>query len=298
MYSLEQWRIFLSVCETGSFSASARQLGRVQSGISQAVANLEIDVGQELFDRSAHKPVLTPAGRALLPLAQALMLQKNQLDQKIDALARAQESELTLVCDDSLLGAALLGEIHRLGAQYPITNFNILAASTFEAEEMVGAGRAQLGLVYLSSDFKNDFDFVLLGHRPVLTVVSPQHALAQTDGRISAEVLKAHRQLVYQDRQQRELWFSDRISAQFCYANSHTVLLDMAKQGMGWTVIPDLLADAAVEAGELVVLDLDFESSDVFVPVGTLVSRSHPQGPVLHALLQVFRRFFRQPEKQ
>ena len=41
MYSLEQLKIFVSVVETGSFSATGRKLNRAQSGISQAISNLE-----------------------------------------------------------------------------------------------------------------------------------------------------------------------------------------------------------------------------------------------------------------
>ncbi|PJG82478.1 LysR family transcriptional regulator [Caviibacterium pharyngocola] len=293
MYSLEQLRIFLSVCETGSFSASARQLKRVQSGISQAIANLEIDVGQELFDRSAQKPVLTPAGQALLPLVQAMMSQKNQLDQKIEALSREEESELSLVCDESILGDKLLYQINQFNQKHPITNLNIFTTSTFEAEAMIKQGKAQIGLVYLSSDFKNDFDFFTLGYQRFITVVSPQHELAKAATSISGEQLKAHRQLVFRDMEQRELWFSDRITAQFTYANSHAILLEMAKQAMGWTMLPEPLVRKALQSGELVKLDLAFEESDVFVPIAAIVSRSYQRGRVLEELLQVLKREFK-----
>lgn len=65
MYSFEQLRIFITVCETGSFSAAARKLNRAQSGISQAIANLEISINQTLFDRSGNIPELTSEGEAL-----------------------------------------------------------------------------------------------------------------------------------------------------------------------------------------------------------------------------------------
>lgn len=53
---------FVLTAELGSFSAAARQLGKRQSTISEAIANLEIDLGVMLFDRQARLPTLSEAG--------------------------------------------------------------------------------------------------------------------------------------------------------------------------------------------------------------------------------------------
>ena len=60
--SLEHFKALLATAETGSFSAAARRLGKAQSVVSAAIANLEIDLGLALFDRSGRYPVLTEAG--------------------------------------------------------------------------------------------------------------------------------------------------------------------------------------------------------------------------------------------
>ena len=65
MYSLEQLKIFVTVVETGSFSATGRKLKRAQSGISQAISNLEIAIDQPLFDRRKNTPTLTKSGKTL-----------------------------------------------------------------------------------------------------------------------------------------------------------------------------------------------------------------------------------------
>ena len=43
--TLDQLRILITVAETGSFSAAARRLGRVQSAVSQSVQALEATLG-------------------------------------------------------------------------------------------------------------------------------------------------------------------------------------------------------------------------------------------------------------
>jgi len=52
----EQVPLFLAVLDTGSFSAAARQLGRVPSAVSMAVGQLEAELGLQLFESpTAHR---------------------------------------------------------------------------------------------------------------------------------------------------------------------------------------------------------------------------------------------------
>ena len=43
--TLDQMRVLVAVADAGSFSAAARKLGRVQSGISQSIQTLETTLG-------------------------------------------------------------------------------------------------------------------------------------------------------------------------------------------------------------------------------------------------------------
>ncbi len=61
----DQLIIFITVMETGSFSAAARQLGKVPSAISMSIANLEIDLDLKLFERVGREPLPTPQAQSL-----------------------------------------------------------------------------------------------------------------------------------------------------------------------------------------------------------------------------------------
>src|SRR5215467_1014875 len=66
--SLDQLQVFLTVVETGSFAAAGRKLGRANSAVSYAIANLEQQLGVQLFDRDrTRKPMLT-ANRRFRPI--------------------------------------------------------------------------------------------------------------------------------------------------------------------------------------------------------------------------------------
>ncbi|MCB1056287.1 MAG: LysR family transcriptional regulator, partial [Acidobacteria bacterium] len=70
---LHQLRYFVAVAEAGSFSNAARRCHVAQPSLSQQIKKLEIDLGQELFERHPSGVVLTEAGHALLPRARRVL---------------------------------------------------------------------------------------------------------------------------------------------------------------------------------------------------------------------------------
>src|SRR5438445_6930346 len=95
--SLESLSMFAEAAALGSFSAAARKLGKQQSTVSEAIANLEIDLGVTLFDRSTRRPTLTEHGRAMLVHAQQVLEASDRLDRSAQRLAGGLEAQLTLV---------------------------------------------------------------------------------------------------------------------------------------------------------------------------------------------------------
>ena len=63
---LKQLRYFLQVAEYLNFSRAAEQLYISQPALSYQIAELERELGVELFVRDRRKVYLTPAGKALL----------------------------------------------------------------------------------------------------------------------------------------------------------------------------------------------------------------------------------------
>ncbi|GGG27098.1 LysR family transcriptional regulator [Rhodococcoides trifolii] len=96
---------FLAVVEQRTFAAAAEEINTVQSTVSANIKALEREMRAALFDRSARTAVLTPAGRALVPRAKALV---DQL-----ALTRKELSDI----GDSIGGRLRVGTI---GSTEPI----------------------------------------------------------------------------------------------------------------------------------------------------------------------------------
>jgi len=67
--SIRALRTFVAITKYGSFAAASHKLGLTQAAVSLQIKKLEEELGTNLFDRSAHKPVLNSHGQALLPEA-------------------------------------------------------------------------------------------------------------------------------------------------------------------------------------------------------------------------------------
>src|SRR3954452_25636258 len=66
-------KIFLAVAQERSFSRAAAKVHRTQPAVSQAVRRLEVELGEQLFDRSSKTGTLTEAGRMLENYGQRLV---------------------------------------------------------------------------------------------------------------------------------------------------------------------------------------------------------------------------------
>lgn len=78
-FDLHQLRAFVTVVETGSFSAAANRLNQTQSAVSQLILNLEQALGQKLIDRSTRPVKSMPAGAECYKFSIKILSQCQQM---------------------------------------------------------------------------------------------------------------------------------------------------------------------------------------------------------------------------
>jgi DNA-binding transcriptional LysR family regulator len=71
-------KTFVAICDTKSFTAAARQVGRTQSAVSLQMRRLEESLGRPLFLRGAPGATLTEHGVLLLPNARRILAAVNE----------------------------------------------------------------------------------------------------------------------------------------------------------------------------------------------------------------------------
>ncbi|MBL0562351.1 LysR family transcriptional regulator [Aeromonas hydrophila] len=255
--SLEQLKTLLAAAESGSFSAAARQLGKAQSVVSTAIANLEIDLGFELFDRSGRYPVLTEAGVRISQEAGILLAQSERLQAIAGELASGVESRLTLAIDDDSHLPWLGAVLEEFATHYPTVELELLFPLMEDLTEMLTSGRAQLGISYQKEHPQREIVACSLGGVPMPLVVSPEHPLAHK-APLRESDLQGARQLMVTGRREGTERHRFRLSAQVWWVEGDLGVLELVKLGLGWAAVPDFLLHRPLARGEVVVLKPDF----------------------------------------
>jgi len=85
-------------------SPAARRMGLTQSAVSQMIANLELSLGVQLFDRQVRPIALTPSGVVLLNKARALLLAAREAIKSVREPAAVAFPKLKLCLVETIAG--------------------------------------------------------------------------------------------------------------------------------------------------------------------------------------------------
>ena len=198
--TLDQFRVFATVAEAGSFSAAARRLHRAQSAITYTIQKLEDQTGAELFDRSGYRPVLSEAGRALLPRVRRILEEVDGFTVQARGIAGGLEPELALVIDSMFPMTRLVEALSEFQARFPSVTLRLHVETLGAASRALLDGSADLGLVTAFASSFPELARVPVGEIALVPVAAPEHPLAKVEGVVGPDVLRDHVQLVLTDR--------------------------------------------------------------------------------------------------
>ncbi|HZZ12235.1 MAG TPA: LysR family transcriptional regulator [Paraburkholderia sp.] len=254
-FSFEQLEAFVTTAQERSFSAAARRLGKAQSAVSTAVINLEVDLGVTLFDRSGRYPVLTADGRALMCEAEAVLLHCVSLQDRANTLTTDVESRLVIAVDDAVPYAAIAQTLRSFEAAFPDIELEIRHPSQADILQAVRRSEAMLGLTFAQTNYPKEIAFRRLGSITLTHAVHRDHPLAKRD-RIGFAALSDYRQIIV--TQGRHLPTGEYLKVPRCwFVESYLMLLEAARDGMGWVTLPKRLIANELASGELVELRLE-----------------------------------------
>jgi DNA-binding transcriptional LysR family regulator len=275
-FSLDQLSMFVEAVKTGSFSAAGRKLGKTQSTISAAIANLETDLGVELFDRSSRNPVLTASGQKMLVQAEAILERCLTLEAHADCLSEVIEPSLTLAIETPY--GPLLPVLKTFEQTFPYVDLLIRHPVHGDVSELVAKGEAVLGVAFSQPGYVQELAFQQLGKLIMLHVCHPQHPLAHT-ANLSFDDLHVHRRLAFSAHASKLPSSEYLRSTQVWQAESYLALLEMVRAGLGWATLPRQLIQRELASGELVELQLSaYPYTDWQVGVDLLWSRQRRLG--------------------
>jgi DNA-binding transcriptional LysR family regulator len=279
--SLDQLRTFIAAVDEGSFSAAARKLNRVQSAVSGWIGGLEDRLGVMLFDRSGRFPKLTPEGVLLLADARNIVAGVDTLKARARLMTSGVEAELSVVIDVFFPTAVVSAVAKAFAERFPLTPLRLFVEGLGAAYQPVLDGRCSLGILPPLPLAFPSLVSERLGELPVVAVASARHPLAKVGHRIPRRELAKYVQLVLTDR-------SDLTAGRdFGVASTSTWrLADLStkyaflKECVGWGGMPLHMVEQDIDAGTLVVLDVDeMPPSGWMLTMSAYHQPSQPPGP-------------------
>ncbi len=141
--TLRQLEVFAEVLKSGSTTQASVVLSLSQSAVSAALADIEGQLGVQLFDRVGKRLVINEHGRLLYPKALALLEQAGE----IERLFNQDNGSLRIGASSTIGNYMLPGMIADYRLDFPHTPLELNVGNTNDVINAVADFRVDLGLI-------------------------------------------------------------------------------------------------------------------------------------------------------
>lgn len=215
--TLQQLKYFIETVKHGSINKAAESLFIAQPSLSNALKELEAEIGQDLFIRTPRGISLTTDGAEFLGYARQVVEQQSLLEQRW--LNKTPSRRLCAISTQHYAFAvnAFVNMVKKTDAlEYEYT---LREARTYEIVEDVKNLRSELGILYKSTFNRQVIDKLLkenhLLFHPLFTAqphvfVSATNPLSQKD-KVTLADLECYPRLSYEQGDYNSFYFSEEI---------------------------------------------------------------------------------------
>lgn len=146
---LEHYRVFCKVVQNKSFSKAAQDLFLSQPAVSQAVRQLEEQLGTQLLLRSSKKVELTAEGKLLYEYASSALGLLESAEHQLGGLHELKVGQLRLAAGDITARHLLLLALEHFHQLYPQVHLSIFNRTSMGSLELLRAGRIDAAFLNL-----------------------------------------------------------------------------------------------------------------------------------------------------
>ncbi|MES9899192.1 MAG: LysR family transcriptional regulator [Sedimenticola sp.] len=258
--TLRQLKVFEAVATRLSYTAAAKELYLSQPAVSMQIRQLEENVGLPLFEKLGKKIHLTEAGRELHGYGRNISHQLDEMEEVMESLKGVSRGRLEIAVASTVnyFAPKALGGFSRL---YPnvklsleVTNRRSLVQMLEQNEkDMVLMGQPPKGI---------DLDSEAFMENPLVVIAPPDHPLVG-EKKVSTARLSEETFLMREEgsgtRLAMERFFDDRgveINKGMKMTRNEAIK-QAVRAGLGLGVVSTHTIELEVEAGKLVILDVE-----------------------------------------
>ncbi|MBM7555417.1 selenium metabolism-associated LysR family transcriptional regulator [Halanaerobacter jeridensis] len=259
--NLRQLRIFHSVSQEKSMSATAEKLHITQPAISQTIANLEQELEVKLFERLNRRLVLTNTGQVLLDYSTRILNLVEEAEQTIEDINNLEQGTLRIGASMTIGTYLLPAIINKFHKQYPKLKIKFVIDNTAVIEKMVLENEIDLGLVEGPTPNNNIIREAFFDDHLLLICAANHHWAKQEI--IKPSALKDERFIMREKGSgTREVIANTLAQYQLDYTIYHTLNnIDAIKKAvisnMGISILPKISIQQELENKELAVVEME-----------------------------------------
>ena len=248
-----------TIAVAGSFAAAARAMGVVPSALTYRVRQIEDALDVLLYDRSSRQARPTEAGAELLREGTRLLEEIDAVANRVKRVATGWEPQLTLAVDSIISKATVMELCESFFAQSPPTRIKLRDETLSGTLQALTSGQADLALGVADSTTNAGIQSKHLGDVHFVYAVAPHHPLASAPEPLKDELIRQHRAIAVADTITRGggMTFGLLGGQDVFTVATMKDKLDAQLRGLGAGYVPQRMAHAFIEAGQLVVKQMD-----------------------------------------
>jgi LysR family nitrogen assimilation transcriptional regulator len=289
---LKQLEYFRHVAELGSFTRAASFLSVVQPALSRQVRQLEVELGQNLFERNGRGVVLTDAGTRLLEHTRGILLQVGRARQDLEDQRDGDTGLFTLGLPPSLGSSVTVPLVKAFAAQLPRARLATVEGLSAYILEWLNIGRVDCSLVY-NANAAPGVDLQPLLTDPLYLVGPLGSGAGKRRAAIRLAELADHA-LIMPSRPhamrmavENALGAVDRKIRIAHEIESIPAILDLVRQGHGFGVLPRNAVRASQWGSEVSVRPI--REPPLTVSLGLATSSQRPRSTLIAKSIEVLR---------
>lgn len=292
---LKQLEYFRHVAELGSFTRAAAYLSVVQPALSRQVRQLEVELGQNLFERNGRGVVLTDAGSRLLEHARGILTQIGRARQELEDQRNGDSGHVALGLPPSLGSSVTVPLVKAFEELLPNARLATVEGLSAYILEWLSIGRVDCALVY------NATESATVDVQPLLD--DQLFLIAPPDGRAEAKSARqksitlaqlADYPLIIPSRPhairmsvENALASVDRKIRVAYEIECIPAVIDLVRQGHGYGVLPMNAVKSTPWAREVLVKSIVSPMLKTSLSIATSAQR--PKSPLMRKAIDVIR---------